>query len=380
MNRVLMVASMGSMIAQFNMENIFLLQELGFKVEIACNLSDIDPMSEERRKKFLGTLEENQIVYHHIDFQRKIGDPSKNKKSYTQLDQLCKKTNYKFIHTHSPLASIISRLVAKKNKIPVIYTAHGFQFFKNGPKKDWLLYYPIEFFFSRITDSVITINKEDYAISKKMFFKNSYYVPGVGIDYAKFRGADNESGNLRKKLGFLEKDFLILSVGELSKRKNHATIMKAIAKLDISNVQYLICGVGDEEKNLKKLSKDLNIEEKVHFLGYRTNINEIMQISDIFAFPSRREGLGLAAIEAMASGLPIVTSNINGINDYSVDGITGFKYASDDVNGFAYGISHLQENPQLRAKISDNNKNKAKEFDKSYVRSIMEKVYIEYRE
>ena len=102
---------------------------------------------------------------------------------------------------------------------------------------------------------------------------------------------------------------------------------------------------------------------------------ELLTASDIFCFPSKNEGLGLAAIEAMASGLPIITSNIQGINDYSIDGITGFKCSPDDVKGYADAIATLENDKALRAQMSENVKQRVEIFDISHALAAMKKIY-----
>lgn len=380
--KVLMVASMGSMIAQFNLENLKLLKNMGFNIEVACNLTAIDPMSDDRRKSMLDFFEKNKIIYHNIDFNRGIGNINSNISNYTALLELCQNGKYDFIHTHSPLASVISRLVAKKLSIPVIYTAHGFQFFKGGRLRDWLLYYPIEWYLSAYTDSLITINNEDFnRAEKRMRAKNVFQIPGVGIDYKKFLKKNNlVRQEIRTNFDISNDEVLILSVGELSNRKNHQVVIKALSLLKDEKIKFFICGVGDQEKSLNQLIKDNGLEKLVRLLGYREDIDRLMNAADIFIFPSKREGLGLAGIEAMAAGLPILTSNVNGIKEYSKNGITGFMYSPNDITGFSDGIKILANDKNLRETIGVNNSMAAQKFDKSNARKIMEKVYSRYKE
>lgn len=371
---ILIVASMGSMIAQFNMNNINILLSKGYKIHVACNLSEIDPMSEEKRKKLIRFFEKNNIVYYHIDFPRGIGSIYKNFEVYKQLKKIFKNNEYQFIHTHSPLASIFSRIFALFHSIPIIYTAHGFQFFKNGPKKDWLIFFPIEYIFSIFTDLVITINNEDYQLAKKMKFKKVEYVPGVGIDYKKIQESKLISRISRKDLGLSKEDVVLLSVGELSNRKNHEVVIQAIEKLP-NNIKYLICGTGELNEYLQELVTKKNLDNRVTLLGYRTDVYDIMNISDIFVFPSKREGLGLAAIEAMASGLPLITSNINGINDYSQQGYTGYLCNPTDIDQFTEYIKVLSENENFRYDFSRNNVQLSKKYDLKNVDIKMSKIY-----
>ena len=166
-----------------------------------------------------------------------------------------------------------------------------------------------------------------------------------------------------------------MSVGELNDNKNHETILKAIAKLARKDITYVICGLGDKEEYLQKLAKDLGIENNLILLGYRDDVIEICKCCDIFAFPSKREGLGLAALEAMASGLPVVTSNVHGIPDYSQDGITGFSCAPMNIEAFAENINKLANSKELRLQMGEHNKANVKKFDIKNVQACMQKIY-----
>ena len=168
---------------------------------------------------------------------------------------------------------------------------------------------------------------------------------------------------------------MLFSAGELNNRKNHEVVIRALAQIKDSHIHYAIAGKGSELHRLTQLSKDLGISDRIHFLGFRTDMAELYQVADIFCFPSKREGLGLAAIEAMSSGLPLITSNINGIKDYSIDGVTGYSCNPTDVNGFARAIYRLKENPSDREKIGRNNMQSTSKYSIENVQTIMKKIY-----
>lgn len=162
--------------------------------------------------------------------------------------------------------------------------------------------------------------------------------------------------NIREELGLSKDSFLLLSVGELMPRKNQQVIIKALGKIKDKNIHYILCGKGEKLKELALLAKKYQLEKQVHFLGYRKDVADIYGQADLLALPSRREGLGLAGLEGMYCGLPLVTSNINGIRDYMEDGKTGFMYKPDDVDGFARGISKMKRSPEMRKRCGDYNR------------------------
>lgn len=379
--KVLILASVASMIDQFNMSNIEILLDLGYEVHVACNFEKGSTCTVDKIEQLKIKLKNLNVRYFQIDFTRSVYNIVQDIKAYKQVKQIAVMNNYEFIHCHSPIGGVIGRLVCQKEKLKCIYTAHGFHFFKGGPKKNWIVFYPIEKWLSKYTDTLITINEEDYRLATTKFrAKECLKVPGVGVDVKKYQLKSFNKDEYRKKIGLKKEDFVILSVGELSKRKNHNVIVKAISQINNTNIKYLIVGKGQEKDNLEKLIQDLKLNDQIFLLGFRDDIPELCNCSNVFAFPSRREGLGLAAIEGMAAGLPIVTSNINGINDYSIYGQTGFSYKPDDIKGFKEGIEKLIENPEIIKKISINNKKKSELYDFKNVNEIMRKLYLKYRD
>ena len=381
MKRALMTATVPSMIGQFNMNNIKLLQELGYKVDIATNFNDYTVWNQERINKFENELKELNIQTFNISFSRNPKDIKNLMNSYKQMKQLFDNQEYTLIHTHTPISSLITRLAYKRSNIyeacKMIYTAHGFHFFKgNNPIKN-LIFRNIEKIGAKYTDVLITINKEDYEAAKRFKLKKNgkvEYVPGVGIDLNKINSIKGDKRSLCKRLGIPLNTTLVLSVGELNSNKNHKIIIEALSKLP-QDIHYLICGLGPNKNYYKELANKLIGTNRLHLLGYREDIINIMKSCDIFAFPSLREGLGLAAIEAMASGLPIVTSNRGGILDYSKNGVTGYSCDPNDMLAFKNAIESLYRDSKLRQKMSRTNKNLAMNYDISIIKSRMEEIY-----
>lgn len=374
--KVLVIASVASMIKQFNIPNIKLLIEMGFDVEVACNFTSGAPMPSESVLELQNTLDSLDVKYHQIDFNRNPFNFNSIMTSIEQLKKILKSDSYSFVHCHSPIGGVVTRIACKNINTKVIYTAHGFHFYKGAPILNWFLYYPIEKYFSKYTDILITINKSDYKFAKNHFKHPAvYYLPGVGIDDNFSLETNAYSSDIRKDLNLCDEDFLIVSVGELNKNKNHETIIKAISLLEDKTIHYLICGVGHLDKYLKNLSYDLNIGKNVHLLGFREDVFLINSKSNVFAFPSKREGLGLAAIEAMACGLPIITSNIGGINDYSENLKTGFKCNPTDINCFSRAIESLRSNSDLADEIGERNKLISNKYLTSVVISKTREIY-----
>lgn len=242
-----------------------------------------------------------------------------NIKAYKQLKKLIQENNYDIIHCHTPVAGVLTRLAARKNKnTTVIYTAHGFHFFKGAPLLNWLIYYPVERFCARFTDKLITINKEDYERAKRFSLRKNgkvYYVPGVGINLEKIENLKVDIKQKKKELGISKNIPILLSVGELNKNKNHEAVLQALSKLKEENFIYLICGRGVLKEYLERKIQELHLENKAKLLGYRSDVIKILKTADLFIFPSKREGLPVSVIEAMAARLPVIASNVRGNRD-----------------------------------------------------------------
>lgn len=354
MKKVLIVASVVSFIEWFNKENVeFLRSNLGCEVHIACNFDYMEDTDEERTKKYLRKIKSDGVILHNIHFARSPFNKD-NIKAYKKLKRIINEGNFDLIHTHTPAASIFTRMAAKKarkNGTVVMYTCHGFHFHNAAPKKNWIMYYPVEKWMSRYTDYIVTINKEDFNRAKKFHAKNVRYIPGVGVDINRIKEVKVDKKEYKKSIGIPEDCVMLLSVGEMIERKNHQVIIKALWKLKRDDIYYIICGKGPLKNELEALAGSLNVHTV--FLGFRRDIPELCNTADISAFPSRIEGLGLAGIEAMAAGVPLVSSNVHGILDYVIDGKTGFACDPDDVDGFARAIDKLASSEELREGMRD---------------------------
>ena len=229
-----------------------------------------------------------------------------------------------------------------------MYTCHGFHFHNAAPKKNWMMYYPVERFLSRLCDYIVTINKEDYKRALTFHSPNVRYIPGVGVDLKRIFDCHVDKAAYKESIGVPKDCVLLLSIGEMIERKNHEVIVRAMAKVNSPSLYYAICGKGPLKDYLMGLAQELGVGDRVKFLGFRKDIPELCNTADISAFPSKIEGLGLAGIEAMAAGVPLVSSNVHGILDYVKDGETGYALKPNDVDGFAEAIKKLSDNNGLR--------------------------------
>ena len=376
MKKVLIVASVASMIDQFLKNDLCVLKELGYEIEVAANFCKGNTSSIQRVEEFKIELKKKGITSHQIDFSRNVFDIKQNLLAFNQVKKLAKENNFELIHSHSPIGGVVSRLAALRINTKSIYTAHGFHFYKGSSIISWILFFVIEKILSYKTDMLITINEEDYNRALNLLnAKQTEYVPGIGVDLERIGNVSVDKKNKLKELLLDEKDFLIISVGELNSNKNHETIINSMALLKKSNIHYLICGQGDKENYLRELSKKLNLESQVHFLGFRNDIIELLKISNLFAFPSYREGLSVALMESLACGLPVVCSDIRGNRDLVTHDVNGYLIKANDKEKFACYIREIYENPEKAEYFKLSSLNYIHNFSDKVVKSKILTLY-----
>lgn len=313
MKKVLFTATVDSHILHFHIPYLKWFKEQGYEVHVATNGNEQIPYCD---------------IKHKISFER---SPFKinNLKAIKQLKKIINEEKFNIIHCHTPMGSVVTRIAAmkvrKKYNTKVIYTAHGFHFFKGAPIINWLIFYPVEKWLSKYTDCLITINEEDYNLAKRKFkTKQIELVHGVGVDENKFNFemSEEEKHNLRQELGLKDDDFVMIYPAELSKRKNQGmllNLMKMLKDEDKNNIKLLLPGKDSMNGKYQQISKDLEIDKNVKFLGYRKDIPKLMKISDLAVSTAKQEGLPVNLIEAMMCGLPIVATDCRGNRDLIED-------------------------------------------------------------
>ena len=316
----------------------------------------------------------------HSDIARSPFSFRQNYQAYKQIIQIIRENDVDYIHCNTPVGGILGRLVGKKCKVKkVIYQAHGFHFYKGAPKKNWLLYYPVEKWLARYTDALITINREDFELAKtKLKLRRNgkvYYVPGVGIDTSQYNSVNVSGDEKRRELGIPLDAFVLISAGELNQNKNNTVIISAMEKLKRNDIQYVLCGVGPLEGMLREQVHKAGLQNNVHFLGYRVDIKELFQMADCFVMTSYREGLSRSIMEAMASGLPCIASKIRGNTDLLDDTEGGYLCDVDDVSAYAEKINLLASHAELREAMGRYNLNAIRKFNMESVTAEIRNIY-----
>ncbi len=361
-HRILIVCTTDSMIYNFLIPHI--KNMIGNGNEVICASS--------RTGDYFDILQsEYGFRMHRIDFERSPYKLS-NLKAYKDLKKLIRTERIDYVFCHEPVGGALGRLAGHACRCNVIYMAHGFHFYKGAPKY-CAIYYFVEKWLSRYTDTLITINAEDYEASRKFHAKKSVLVNGIGVNTKKFEYSPDPK-YLRTELDLGAEETILLSVGELIVRKNHATVIKAIKALNDKRIHYVIAGDGELANNLKNLVSEIGLEKQVHFLGYRRDINKLCNAADVFIMPSFQEGLSVALMEAMACGLPIIASRIRGNTDLIIEGQGGYLVDANDINGYATKINELIRNTDICKKMGKYNMERVKKYDICSVQLELAKV------
>lgn len=369
--RILYATTIGLTMGFFP-EHIKMLLSEGHTVELACNCSESE-VPEAVAKLNLKT--------YNIPFSRSPLSFD-NLKAFKALKALIEKENFDIVHTHTPNASVISRLACRKKRkqgLKVFYTAHGFHFYKGAPLLNWLLFYPTEKLCSRFTDVLITINDEDFAIAKrKMHAKKVEQIPGVGIDLSRFQSNENDFESVRNELGIDKNEKILVYVAELNENKNQASLldMMAIICKERNDVTLLLVGSGTLEEQLKEKAKKLKIDNKVIFAGYRNDVSRILHACDVAVPSSIREGFGLNIIEAMACGIPVVAYDNRGHRTIIDDGKNGYLVELNCFEEMSEKVKFLLSNPSEAERIVKNADCSLQRFSSACVIDKLKEVYL----
>lgn len=369
MKKILYVATITQHFYYFHLPSMKMFKELGWQVDVASHGDTELPFCDNR---------------YEIPIQRSPAD-KQNLAAYKQLKKIIKENKYDIIHCHTPMGGMLARLAARserKNGTKVLYTAHGFHFYKGAPKLNWMVYYPIELAMSFLTDCLITINDEDFSFAKKhLKAKKTEKVNGVGYNTDRyFPVSKEEKAEIRKKLGYSENEKLLIYVAEMNANKNQSMLIRTLKILNDNGGKYRLLIVGADNFNgeYPRIAKETGVENSVEFLGHRSDIDALLHASDIAVGSSIREGLPVNVMEALACGLPIVLSDNRGHRALTVIGVNGYTVNVNDFEEMAEKIDSIANDEKLYSEFSQNAVESVKPYSKENVLSELKEIYCQY--
>lgn len=369
--KVLLTATVQSHICQFHKPLVELLHEHGYEVHVAAR----DNLAEKNGLK----LDFADKVY-DVPFARSPKS-KENLTAYRQLKKIVDSEMYDVVHCNTPMGGIVTRLAARqarKNGTKVYYTAHGFHFYQGAPKKNWLVYYPVEKWFSGYTDKLITITHEDYRLASEKFHCEVAHIHGVGVKEERYYPVSKEEQLcLRGELGFTPNQKLILCVGELLPNKNQKMAIRAMQSVVtvFPDAQLLLAGNGPEKDNLEQEIVACGLKNNVKMLGYCTCLEKYQRIADVLVSCSRREGLPLNLVEAMLTENPVVVSVNRGHRELVQDGQNGYLVAVDDSKSMSERVLELLREDAKRTQMGQNARTYAKQYGVKSVKRELKQIY-----
>ncbi len=375
--KVLIVTCIAGFLPQFLMGDVRNLREMGCEIHYATNFKY--PVYEFDEEK----LQNEGVILHDISIRKSPVHLGENLRAFFQLFKILRREQIDLIHCHNPMGGVIGRCAAvgkktKGRKILTIYTAHGFHFYKGAPLRNWLLYYPAEKLLARLTDICITINGEDYTRALGFRLRKNGFatqIHGVGVDESRFCPKPDLRETVRTELQIPKQAFHIVTAAELNQNKNQEVVIRAIAELHDPSVYYSICGRGPEENSLRVLIEELGLAEQVHLLGYREDMERVLQSADVFVFPSKREGLGIAAIEALLCGVPLIVADNRGTREYAIDLENALICKKNSPEYYEDAIRYLMKKDTVRERLARNARSTAERFTRTESIKSMHCIY-----
>lgn len=336
-------------LGKFESGNVKILQDMGYFVHYAANMKEQEDLYDEEKVNRLG------VMVHHIDIERSPYMLRNNWKAFHQLVELVRRYNISIIHCHTPVGGVLGRLAGRyfqRDGICIIYTSHGFHFYRGAPWFNNSVYYCVEKMLAHDTDILIVINREDYESACRFRLKKGgkvFRIPGVGVDMQKFSPLTEEQRqSARQTLGIRPGQTFLISVGEINKNKNQEIILKALSLIrdrgkDMTGLFYGICGDGFFRGYIEQQIHSMGLDDNVKIFGFRKNVREILGCADVSVFPSKREGLGMAALESLSMGIPVIAADNRGTREYMKNGVNGYVCAFDDADAFADRICAVMD-------------------------------------
>lgn len=381
---ILIVTATHDFLWKFERDNVKILQQMGYTVHYAANLNEPAYLSDEEKFRQMG------VLAHHIDVARSPFLFSENRKALQQLLWLVQKYHIQVIHCHTPVGGLLGRLAGRYCggvKPLVIYTAHGFHFYKGAPLWNRVVYYQVERWLAHYTDILIVINGEDYQNARRFPLKQGgrvYKIPGVGLNRHIFHPLPlPERERLRRRLEIGEGEFFLVSVGELNENKNQRVVLEALARMkrrypEPFPIRYGICGDGFFRERIEQWVREMGLSREVMLFGYCRDVPQILGCADAAVFPSKREGLGMAGLESLAMGIPVIASDNRGTREYMEVGRNGFVCQNDDVEGFIRSIESVRGlSREERAEMSVQCIRSVQPFEQMYTNRMMRHIYAE---
>jgi glycosyltransferase involved in cell wall biosynthesis len=305
--------------------------------------------------------------------------------AFLSLVRIIRRERPRIIHTHTSKAGIVGRWAAWLCRVPVIvHTPHGHVFW--GYFKPWQtrLFILLERWTARITTMIVALTPQERAdhLRFRIAPEEKFTVIHSGVDLKKFSDAAEDIPRMKRELTLPDGSFVVGTIGRLTPIKGHIHLLKAAADIlpDLPDIFFVLAGDGELRDNLRRYATEAGILKNVRFPGWRADVENLLPVFDIFVFPSLNEGMGKVAVEAMATGKPVIASAVGGITNLIIPGENGILVPAADSNALAKAILTLCANPEMRGKMGEQGKIKAAEYSVRMMLDQIERLYTDLLE
>lgn len=293
-------------------------------------------------------------------------------------------TRYDLVHVHTPVASFVTRLALRgrprTGRPRVIYTAHGFHFYRGGPRLRGLAFRVLEQLAGRWTDYLVVINREDEEAARRMLSAERVrYMPGIGVDldrYAPAAVSETDVSRVRRELALGAAARLFLMIAEFIPRKRHRDALAAFARLDRPDTRLAFAGTGPLVDEMKRRAAELGVADRVHFLGVRRDIPALVRASVAVLLPSEQEGLPRSAMESMSLGVPVVGSRIRGTADL-LEGGGGVLVPVGDVAALTDALARILDHPEEAREMGRHGRERVASYHLKTIITLHDALYEE---
>lgn len=347
----------------------------GWQVDAMANVRDPFPAAADHFDHFYA-----------VDWGRSPLDPHNFARTPNFVRKLVLRQRYDIVHVHTPVAAFVARFALRRlraaGKIKVVYTAHGFHFFKGNSKIKNGLFIALEKLAGRWTDHLIVINEEDYDAALKYRIvprENITLMPGIGVDlsqYSRDAVSDAQVASVRREMGLIPEDRYILMIAEFNPGKRHRDAVRALARIEDPRLHLAFAGQGPLLAETKALARRCGVEKRCHFLGQRADVPALLKGAAAAVLPSEREGLPRSVLEAMAMGTPAIGADVRGTRDLLAGGC-GTLVPVGDTEALARAFHAVFGAPASARQHVRQASEKVKNYDIERLQKMHEQLYAE---
>jgi glycosyltransferase involved in cell wall biosynthesis len=319
-----------------------------------------------------------------MDWSRNPLAPQNLLRTPRAIRDLVKREGYDLVHAHTPVGAFVTRYalrgLRKKGAPKVLYTAHGFHFYRGGRALKNALFLALEKAAGRWTDYLVVINREDERAARRHRIvpaERVRYMPGIGVDTQAYRpGAVSSSAvqKVRQEMNLRPEDKLMLMVAELIPRKRPSDGLRAFARVSNPSAHLAFAGEGPLMDHMKALAQELEVGKRVHFLGFRSDVPVLIRASVATVLCSEQEGLPRSVMESFSLQVPVIGTDIRGTRDLLQDGC-GMLVPLGDTEALAQAMAWMMDHAKEAEEMGCRGRERMADYDVQQIIALHMALY-----